>query len=118
MTGRSPAEPEPAHALSRPAVRPRCGPAGRTRTPLLRLALYDFNWQSTYTLADPLPLPAAGRIVRTATFDASAADPINPDRTAAVNWGEQTWEETMLGYLEYHHTAPPARDGGNSEGAE
>ncbi|MCC7139758.1 MAG: hypothetical protein IT460_15150, partial [Planctomycetes bacterium] len=37
----------------------------------------------------------------TATFDNSADNPYNPDPTATVRWGDQTWDEMMIGYLDY-----------------
>ena len=38
----------------------------------------------------------------TAWYDNSSANPANPDPTATVRWGEQTYEEMMLGYVEYY----------------
>ena len=31
-------------------------------------------------------------------YDNSAANRYNPDPAAEVGWGDQTWEEMMLGY--------------------
>ena len=33
-------------------------------------------------------------------FDNSADNPANPDPTRSVTWGEQTWEEMMIGYVD------------------
>ena len=62
---------------------------------------YDFNWQSHYRLAKPLHLPAGTRIECTAHFDNSADNPNNPDPKKTVRWGEQTWEEMMIGFVDY-----------------
>ena len=43
--------------------------------------------------ARPLEIPAGGRIVSRAWYDNSARNPNNPDPTATVGWGDQTWEE-------------------------
>ncbi len=36
----------------------------------------------------------------TAHFDNSAANPANPDPTQPVRWGDQTWEEMMIGWFD------------------
>jgi len=36
-----------------------------------------------------------------AHYDNSAANPANPNPKETVRWGEQTFEEMMIGYLEY-----------------
>jgi hypothetical protein len=68
---------------------------------LLSVPRYDFNWQSNYRLAKPLTLPAGTRIECTAHFDNSEKNRNNPDPTKAVRWGEQTWEEMMIGFVDY-----------------
>lgn len=74
---------------------------GGERTTLLDVPRYDFNWQTSYRLAEPLELPAGTRMHCVAHFDNSAANPNNPDPTSAVRWGEQTWDEMMIGYFDY-----------------
>jgi hypothetical protein len=61
---------------------------------------YDFNWQEAYIFADPLPLPAGTKLECVGHFDNSAANPNNPDPTRAVRWGDQTFEEMFVGYLD------------------
>jgi thiol-disulfide isomerase/thioredoxin len=68
---------------------------------LLSVPKYDFNWQSAYTLAKPREIPAGSVIECTAWFDNSKKNPFNPNPAKAVEWGDQTWEEMMLGYIEY-----------------
>ena len=92
-------------------------PDGRRRT-LLVVPSYDFNWQNTYRLADPIPLPAGTRIECVARFDNSAANPANPDPAATVRWGEQSTDEMMIGYLDYSVALPsPARIAGGRPAA-
>ena len=71
-------------------------PNGRRET-LLDIPQYDFNWQHNYILAEPKPLPAGTEIQCTATFDNSANNPANPNPSATVRWGDQTWDEMMIG---------------------
>jgi hypothetical protein len=68
---------------------------------LLSVPKYDFNWQTTYRLEKPLLLPAGTRIECTAHFDNSDKNPNNPDPKKAVRWGDQTWEEMMIGFVDY-----------------
>jgi hypothetical protein len=74
-------------------------PDGRTET-LLRVPHYSYNWQLTYYLADPAPLPPGTTIECTAHFDNSTANLLNPDPTKAVRFGPQSWDEMMIGYFE------------------
>ena len=60
---------------------------------------YDFNWQLDYFLEEPLKVPAGTEVRVVAHFDNSSENPYNPDPTATVRWGEQTWEEMMMGGL-------------------
>ncbi|MEO8494927.1 MAG: redoxin domain-containing protein [Planctomycetota bacterium] len=67
---------------------------------LLDVPHYDFNWQHAYALAEPLPLTAGLRLDCTALFDNSEKNLVNPDPAATVRWGDQTWEEMMIAFLE------------------
>jgi hypothetical protein len=69
---------------------------------LLSVPRFDFAWQSTYRLEKPLVLPAGSRIDCTAYFDNSSDNPNNPDPTKEVRWGDQTWQEMMIGWLDYY----------------
>jgi peroxiredoxin len=75
-------------------------PDGKTQT-LLSVPKYDFNWQTTYHLEKPLSLPAGTRIECTAHFDNSDKNANNPDPKKTVRWGDQTWEEMMIGFVDY-----------------
>jgi peroxiredoxin len=79
-------------------------PDGKSEV-LLRVPRYDFNWQSHYRLAKPIKMPAGTRIECTAHFDNSTNNPNNPDPQKTVRWGEQTWEEMMIGFVDYVNLA-------------
>jgi peroxiredoxin len=79
-------------------------PDGKSEV-LLRVPHYDFNWQSHYRLTKPIKMPAGTRIECTAHFDNSANNPNNPDPQKTVRWGEQTWEEMMIGFVDYVNLA-------------
>ena len=79
-------------------------PDGSALTPL-DVPRYDFNWQLTYRLREPLALPAGSVINTTAWYDNSIGNPANPDANATVEWGPQTFNEMMLGYIEYYTDA-------------
>ena len=72
-------------------------PDGRKEI-LLNVPDYDFNWQHTYRFAKPVPLPKGTTLECVAHFDNSADNPANPDSTKTVSWGDQTWEEMMIGW--------------------
>jgi len=74
-------------------------PDGRTET-LLNVPHYDFNWQVFYDLSTQLDLPKGTKIECTAHFDNSAANKANPDPTKEVTWGDQSWEEMMIGFFD------------------
>ena len=74
-------------------------PDGRTEI-LLDVPRYDFNWQNRYEMAEPRRLPA-GTILRCiAHYDNSRNNPANPDPTATVLAGPQSWEEMFNGYYD------------------
>jgi hypothetical protein len=62
---------------------------------------YSFNWQTTYVLDTPRPIPAGTTIRTTALFDNSDANPLNPDSSQTVRWGEATTSEMMGLWIEY-----------------
>lgn len=74
---------------------------------LLDVPAYDFNWQNTYEFAEPKKMPSGTRLHCEAWFNNSASNLANPDPTASVRWGDQTWEEMMIGYF----SATPADEG-------
>ena len=68
---------------------------------LLDVPRYDFNWQLQYRFAEPVLAPRGSTLTYTAWYDNSANNPANPDATKVVGWGEQTYDEMHLGYVEY-----------------
>jgi hypothetical protein len=79
------------YTVTRPAEAPRV---------VLSVPAYDFGWQTYYVLSESIPLPKGTRIDCEAHFDNSSNNPYNPDPTKLVRWGEQTWEEMMIGYVD------------------
>ena len=75
---------------------------------LLNVPKYDFNWQTYYVPAEPLAIAKGTRIECVAHFDNSAANKYNPDPTREVRWGDQTWEEMMIGWTTFYYDVPPA----------
>jgi len=67
---------------------------------LLKIDNYDFNWQLNYRLAEPRLIPAGTRLLWTAYFDNSPNNPRNPDPEREVRFGEQSWEEMMIGFFD------------------
>ena len=64
---------------------------------LLSVPNYDFNWQTTYELAEPKFIPAGTKLVQANWWDNSQRNVANPDPTIEVTWGEQSWEEMLFG---------------------
>ncbi len=93
------------HVRGKAALYELVEPDGK-RTTLLDVPRYDFNWQLYYRLAEPIPARPGSRIEFTGRFDNSHGNPANPDPTKLVRWGPQTFDEMLLGYVEY------VRDGG------
>ena len=71
-----------------------------SREILLDIPHYDFNWQNVYRLAKPKFMSEGSLLRCVAYFDNSEANLSNPDPSIPVRWGEQTWEEMMIGYFE------------------
>lgn len=75
-------------------------PSGKSEM-LLDVPAYDFNWQLYYQYSKPRRVPRGSTLKYTAWYDNSENNPANPDPTETVYWGEQTFEEMHLGYVEY-----------------
>jgi len=71
----------------------------KTAEPLLRVN-YNFYWQLSYRLAEPLALPAGTVLQAVAWYDNSKNNPHNPDPDAVVRWGDQTYDEMMVGFFD------------------
>jgi hypothetical protein len=79
-------------------------PDGRSEV-LLSVPKYDFNWQLTYLPEKPIALPKGTRLDCVAHFDNSTRNKFNPDPSKEVRWGDQTWEEMMIGWFSYTRDA-------------
>ncbi|PYR37032.1 MAG: thiol-disulfide isomerase [Acidobacteria bacterium] len=73
--------------------------ADGTSETLLAVPKYDFNWQITYELAKPKVLPKGTEVEVIAHYDNSPTNKFNPDPSKDVRWGDQTWEEMMIGFF-------------------
>ncbi len=77
-------------------------PNGTAET-LLSVPDYDFNWQTSYKLAEPKLLPKGTRVVHTTWWDNSAQNPANPDPTREVPWGLQSMDEMLYGTIRFSY---------------
>ena len=76
-------------------------------TTLLDVPSYDFNWQTNYRFSTPMDLPAGTYIKCVAHFDNSKDNPNNPNPNKTVRWGQQTWEEMLIGYMDVAQRVDP-----------
>ena len=76
-------------------------PDGRQET-LLWVPKFSFNWQTMYYLKRPVALPKGTRLIVTAHFDNSEKNKFNPDPKKTIRWGDPTYEEMMIGWMEYY----------------
>jgi hypothetical protein len=71
-----------------------------TKETLLDVPQYDFNWQTAYRLPEPRLIPRGSKLQSFATFDNSSNNLANPDPSKTVSWGDQSWDEMVLGYFD------------------
>jgi len=84
-------------------------PDGRSEI-VLSVPKYNFDWQLDYELKKPLFLPKGTRLDCVAHFDNSTKNKFNPDPSKDVRWGDQTWEEMMIGwYTTVRYLDPAAK---------
>ena len=70
------------------------------REEFVRVPHYDFNWQLVYSFSQPRLLPKGTVLKADATFDNSANNRVNPDPKKSVRWGDQSWDEMMVGFFD------------------
>lgn len=75
-------------------------PNGKSEV-LLNVLAYDFSWQTVYYLKQQAAIPKGTKILVTSTFDNSAKNKYNPDPKKAVRWGDPTYDEMMIGWIDY-----------------
>jgi len=83
-------------------IRKKTSAAGKQEheiEPLLRVN-YHFHWQMSYRLEEPRLLKGGTELQAIAWYDNSKANPHNPDADAEVRWGEQTYDEMMVGFFD------------------
>jgi peroxiredoxin len=80
--------------------------SGEAKT-LVDVPNYDFNWQHTYQLKEPLPFSEMDRLEMDFVFDNSDANPVNPNPSEFVMWGDQTYEEMAVAFFQ---VSQPLRD--------
>ena len=68
---------------------------------LLSVPNYDFAWQTNYQLKEPKRLPKGSKLMVTAYFDNSTKNKFNPDPSRDVRYGEPTYDEMMLGFMDF-----------------
>jgi thiol-disulfide isomerase/thioredoxin len=69
---------------------------------LLHIPEWDFGWQNGYRFAEPLFVPKGTEIFCEAVYDNSENNPANPDPSKKVRFGDQTWDEMLIGYFDYY----------------
>jgi hypothetical protein len=74
-------------------------PDGRRET-LLNVPKFNFNWQMFYALKNPINIPKGSKLIVTAHFDNSKKNKYNPDPTVPVRWGDPTYDEMMIGWMD------------------
>jgi hypothetical protein len=74
-------------------------PNGDTKT-ILRVDHWSLNWQLSYKLETPIELTPGMKVRATAWWDNSANNPSNPDPSKDVKWGDQSWEEMLVGFYD------------------
>jgi hypothetical protein len=82
-------------------------PDGKSEV-LLNVPAYSFSWQMAYRPQAPIRIPAGSRIQVTGYFDNSTKNKYNPDPTKAVRQGEPTYDEMMMGFMDYTAEKPSA----------
>ena len=74
-------------------------PDGKRET-LLWVPKFSFNWQAVYWLKRPINIPKGTKLIVTAHFDNSTKNKYNPDPTKDVRWGDPTYDEMMIGWMD------------------
>lgn len=78
-------------------------PDGKAET-ILSVPVYDFNWQHTYSLEEPLDVPAGARLIHKTAYDNSSRNLANPNPERVVPWGLQSSDEMLYGSFMFRWT--------------
>jgi hypothetical protein len=84
-------------------------PDGQQET-LLNVPNYDFNWQTTYRLHEPKPVPKGTELTIVGHHNNSTTNLANPDPSSPVRWGDQTWEEMLIALYEWSVPIPKPQE--------
>lgn len=76
-------------------------PDGRMQD-ILSVPAYNYGWQPHYVLNQPITVPAGSTVHVTGAFDNSVSNPFNPDPSAEVKSGFESWDELFTGYFTFH----------------
>ena len=71
--------------------------ADGTREELIDIPKYDYAWQLSYTWKEPKFIPAGTRLFVEGAFDNSEDNPMNPDPSRLVPWGQMSEDEMFFG---------------------
>ncbi len=72
-----------------------------TEEVLFAVDKYDFNWQTAYELKEPISIPAGTVVECVAHYNNSASNAANPDPTIDVTFGDESYDEMMIGFLDF-----------------
>ncbi|HEY6333794.1 MAG TPA: thiol-disulfide isomerase [Blastocatellia bacterium] len=75
-------------------------PDGHTEM-LLNVPNYSFSWQTVYYEKNPIAIPKGTTLRVTGYFDNSTRNKFNPDPTKPVRFGEPTYDDMMIGWINY-----------------
>ena len=98
--GRPAAGDVPSYALAGQVVPIRSHLSRWSQEILLDVPRYDFRWQNRYELADRGHYQPERPCDAWLTLTIRPANPANPDPSALVKAGQQSWEEMFNGYYE------------------
>jgi hypothetical protein len=73
-------------------------PDGKQET-LFDVPNYDFNWQRSYLLQEPIRVAKGTQVEFIGTYDNSTKNKFNPDASQTIRWGEFTADEMMQGRI-------------------
>lgn len=74
-------------------------PNGQKET-VLSVPDYNFSWQVGYQLSPPKDLPTGTKLTVSGAFDNTALNLSNPDPNSSVSWGDQSWNEMFVGFID------------------
>jgi hypothetical protein len=77
-----------------------------SRKTIISVPVFDQAWQRTYELETPLLIKAGTELLATGHFDNSAINPNNPDPSAEVHWGQQSWDEMFSTRFKFRFAEP------------